>query len=341
MPKKSRDIEGVQHRLEAGRPPTSPESHAGTSARARLMMNRKPKSLMKRSDLSTKGAVGAGGQPSAAAGSARPRTAGSAATRLERSTTGTTRPATKLATSRPVASKTPKTPPMPVPAGRQQQIEERIAAATEELASGITEAASAAEELRRTMEQIATGAEEAASAAQQTLAVANTTASTLLQARQRAESAQGRSESLRSLLAETASQVRTWASNIRSNGERQTGSVAVMDQLSAASREHRRRNQDRQPCFGRDQSAGAQCCHRGCASWRSRAWFCRRGRRGAGAGGDLREECARCAKSCGANSATGEVRRRDDQGGSRQRRRGGGKEPDCNSGLGRIAQRGR
>ena len=60
MPKKSRDIEGVQHRLEAGRPPTSPESHAGTSARARLMMNRKPKSLMKRSDLSTKGAVGAG-----------------------------------------------------------------------------------------------------------------------------------------------------------------------------------------------------------------------------------------------------------------------------------------
>jgi methyl-accepting chemotaxis protein len=233
MPKKSRDIEGVQHRLEAGRPPTSPESHAGTSARARLMMNRKPKSLMKRSDLSTKGAVGAGGQPSAAAGSARPRTAGSAATRLERSTTGTTRPATKLATSRPVASKTPKTPPMPVPAGRQQQIEERLAAATEELASGITEAASAAEELRRTMEQIATGAEEAASAAQQTLAVANTTASTLLQARQRAESAQGRSDRLRSLLAETASQVRTWASNIRSNGERQTNSVAVMDQLSA------------------------------------------------------------------------------------------------------------
>ena len=55
---------------------------------------------------------------------------------------------------------------------RQQKIEERIAAATEELSAGITEAASAAEELRRSMEQIASGAEEAASAAQETLAVA-------------------------------------------------------------------------------------------------------------------------------------------------------------------------
>ena len=65
-----------------------------------------------------------------------------------------------------------------VQAGRQQKIEERIAAASEELASGITEAASAAEELRRAMEQIATGAEEAASASQETLAVATNTAAT-------------------------------------------------------------------------------------------------------------------------------------------------------------------
>ena len=56
---------------------------------------------------------------------------------------------------------------------QQQKIEERIAAATEELSAGITEAASAAEELRRSMEQIASGAEEAASAAQETLAVAD------------------------------------------------------------------------------------------------------------------------------------------------------------------------
>ena len=39
-----------------------------------------------------------------------------------------------------------------------QKIEERLGAATEELASGITEASTAVEELRRAMEQIATNA---------------------------------------------------------------------------------------------------------------------------------------------------------------------------------------
>ena len=79
---------------------------------------------------------------------------------------------------------------------QQQKIEERIAAATEELSAGITEAASAAEELRRSMEQIASGAEEAASAAQETLAVATNTAATLVQARDRAEGARRRTEAL-------------------------------------------------------------------------------------------------------------------------------------------------
>ena len=59
---------------------------------------------------------------------------------------------------------------------RKQKVEERIAAASEELIAGITEAASASEELRRAMEQISTGAEEAASASQETFAVATTTA---------------------------------------------------------------------------------------------------------------------------------------------------------------------
>jgi hypothetical protein len=48
------------------------------------------------------------------------------------------------------------------PLARQAQASERIAAATEELASGLAEAAAAAEELRRAMEQIASGADEAA-----------------------------------------------------------------------------------------------------------------------------------------------------------------------------------
>ena len=54
--------------------------------------------------------------------------------------------------------------------GRRAQASERVAAATEELASGLTEAAAAAEELRRSMEQIASGADEAAGASREQLA---------------------------------------------------------------------------------------------------------------------------------------------------------------------------
>ena len=117
-------------------------------------------------------------------------------------------------------------------AGRRKKIEERIAAASDELAGGITEAASAAEELRRAMEQIASGAEEAASASQQTLAVATSTAASLAQARTRAEAARRRTEALQGVLAETANQIAAWATNIKHNGERQAGSVSNIEQLS-------------------------------------------------------------------------------------------------------------
>ena len=115
---------------------------------------------------------------------------------------------------------------------RQQKIEERIAAATEELSAGITEAASAAEELRRSMEQIASGAEEAASAAQETLGVATSTAATLVQARDRSEGARRRTDALETLLIETSNQIGMWASNIKHNGDRQAGTVEIMAQLS-------------------------------------------------------------------------------------------------------------
>jgi methyl-accepting chemotaxis protein len=138
------------------------------------------------------------------------------------------------------------TPPMPVPTikarkksftaigtgGRNQKIEERIAVASEELASGITEAASAAEELRRAMEQIASGAEEAAAASQQTLAVAGTTSSTLAQARDRAEQARRRTEALQGLIVESSNLITAWANNIKYNGERQASSVSIIEKLS-------------------------------------------------------------------------------------------------------------
>ena len=76
------------------------------------------------------------------------------------------------------ASGSTPSPATPIGAGRshersrarRQKAAERLAAATEELAAGVTQASSAAEELRRSMEQIASGAEEAAGAAQESLA---------------------------------------------------------------------------------------------------------------------------------------------------------------------------
>jgi methyl-accepting chemotaxis protein len=119
-----------------------------------------------------------------------------------------------------------------VSSSRQQKIEERIGAATEELSGGITEAASAAEELRRSMEQIASGAEEAARAAQETLAVAANTTASLIQARKQSDGARRRTEALETLLGETSNQIGSWAGNIKHNGDRQAGTVDTMAQLS-------------------------------------------------------------------------------------------------------------
>ena len=82
------------------------------------------------------------------------------------------------------------------------------------------------------MEQVASGAEEAASAAQQTVAVATTTAATLAHARDRADAARRRTETLQGQLVETSNQIGAWANNIKHNGERQAGSVSIIEQLS-------------------------------------------------------------------------------------------------------------
>ena len=132
-----------------------------------------------------------------------------------------------------VPKQTPRRPARPVDsAGRQRKIDERIAVATDELASGITEAASASEELRRSLEQIASGAEEAASAAQEAVAVATSITSLLAQSRGHALTARRRTETLQGLLTESANQITGWATNIKHNGERQAGSIAIMAELS-------------------------------------------------------------------------------------------------------------
>jgi methyl-accepting chemotaxis protein len=118
------------------------------------------------------------------------------------------------------------------PARPQDRVSERLAAATEELASGLTEASAAAEELRRAMEQIASGASESASASQEQLAAIKQVVTSLGIARSQAESSRRRTESAELLLTETSVQVGTSVRSIERNGARQGASVRIAGELA-------------------------------------------------------------------------------------------------------------
>ena len=113
----------------------------------------------------------------------------------------------------------------------QDRISERLAAATEELASGLTEASAAAEELRRAMEQIASGASEAAGASQEQLAAIKQVVASLGAARSQAEASRRRTEAVELVLTETAVQIGTSVSAIERNGARQGASVQIVGEL--------------------------------------------------------------------------------------------------------------
>ncbi len=114
---------------------------------------------------------------------------------------------------------------------RQQKIAERVAAATAEMASGISESASAAQELRKSMEQIATGAEEASGAAQQSLSSVTEIASGIRQAREKAEYSRQKAEALQILLADLNTQVAASVGNIETGATRQLASVQMVVEL--------------------------------------------------------------------------------------------------------------
>ena len=118
-----------------------------------------------------------------------------------------------------------------VSARPQDKASERLAAATEELASGLTEAAAAAEELRRAMEQIASGASEAAGASQEQLAAIKQVVASLGEARTQAEATRRRTEAAELVLAETAVQIGTSVRAIERNGARQNASVELIREL--------------------------------------------------------------------------------------------------------------
>ena len=121
-----------------------------------------------------------------------------------------------------------------ISSGQQEKIQERIAAATEELSVGITEAASAAEQLRRSMEQIASGAEEAAGAVAR-----KPSRLPLTRPRRSSRHAIGPRAHVAAPTRwnpfwwRRRAQIGAWAGNIKHNGDRQAGTVDIMARLSA------------------------------------------------------------------------------------------------------------
>ena len=132
----------------------------------------------------------------------------------------------------------PQMPPKaPLPGARREQAAERIAAATEELASGLTEASAAAEQLRRSMEQIAAGAEEASGTSQAQLAALTSIAANLDTARGEADTSERRTERVQLVLVETATTLTASVRAIEQNIARQQASVAVIAELERRARD--------------------------------------------------------------------------------------------------------
>src|SRR6185369_17150190 len=127
-------------------------------------------------------------------------------------------------------SKSPKPRPGRTPASKHT-VFDRVGAATEELASGLTEAAAATKQLSRSMEQIAAGAQEAAGASQEQSAAIKRIVASFGASRVEAEKSGRRSETLIATLAEASTQIVASVRSIERNAERQLESVAVIAEL--------------------------------------------------------------------------------------------------------------
>ena len=114
---------------------------------------------------------------------------------------------------------------------RQQQAAERIAAATTQLSSGVTEAASAVEELKKAMEQISAGAEEASAASQESQRAATAIAALIEKARANSTDAMNKTTALQSLLNDITGQIIQSVNAIGTASERQEASVKRVIEL--------------------------------------------------------------------------------------------------------------
>lgn len=120
---------------------------------------------------------------------------------------------------------------------KQQQLAEKIAAATEQLASGIEEASSAAEELGATMAQIARGANEASSAAEESRAAINQVDKASVIADKRAKDSLERAQNAKELIENTSSDIELMIKGIKESAETNIESVKLVAELEKQSNE--------------------------------------------------------------------------------------------------------
>jgi methyl-accepting chemotaxis protein len=125
----------------------------------------------------------------------------------------------------------PQTPTHRLGARTPEALFERVAAATEEFASGLTEASAAAEQLRKSMEQIASGAEEAAGASQEQLAAIKRILDGLRMARGETDALRRRTENVQIMLGDAAERITASARAIERNAARQGATIEIIAEL--------------------------------------------------------------------------------------------------------------
>ncbi len=114
---------------------------------------------------------------------------------------------------------------------RREKAAERIGAATEQLASGVAEAAAAAEELSRALEQIAAASEEAASAAHGSQAAVEGLASVFARAQARARLTSERTERLQAGLTAAGLRIETLVQAVAEGSARQLQTARMVTAL--------------------------------------------------------------------------------------------------------------
>ena len=139
----------------------------------------------------------------------------------------------------PLATVAPTQPPArkTIAVRQSQTIAERVAAATQELASGLTQGAAATTELARSMSQIASGAEEAAGASQEQSAALKRIVVDLTTAKSAAAASGKIADSVLAALLETSAQLAGSVRAIERNAERQLRSIGVIGELERRAKE--------------------------------------------------------------------------------------------------------